>query len=243
MSWGRYPASNAHALGQSIFCPLQLAPLMELQDFLQIVKRRWWIVALVALIAGASAFVFSRLQTPVYKSTMKLTIQPARTDFGLTQSAKTLLSSYISIIRTERNATEVGKRLNLDYSPAYIFGQTRMADDAATFGIEIEMRDFDGETANRIAREWAQLFVEFRNNDNAKQRREDRVEAIMGDDPRYSLDYPRTSVNTAAGLLLGAVIGVLIAGLMEWRGTAYLQHAKDAERRLALPIIGVIPNE
>lgn len=216
---------------------------MELQDYLQMARRRWWIVVLVALIAAASAFVFSRLQTPIYKSAMKLTIQPARTDFGLTQSAKTLLSSYISIIRTERNAAEVGKRLNLDYSSGYIFGQTRMADDAATFGIEIEVRDYDGETANRIAREWAQLFVEFRNNDNAKQRREDRVEAILGDDPRYSLDYPRTSVNTAAGLLLGMVIGLFIAAFLEWRSAAFLQSAKDVERKLALPLVGAIPGE
>lgn len=216
---------------------------MELQDFLQIAKRRWWIVVLVALVAAASAYGFSKLQTPLYKSSMKLTVQPARTDFGLTQSAKTLLSSYISIIYKEKNAAEIAQRLNLDYAPAYIYGQTKMADDAATFGIQIEVSDYNGDTANRIAREWAQLFVEYRNNDNAKQRREDRVEAIMGDDPRYSLDYPRTGVNTAAGLLLGAVIGALIAALLEWRGTAYLHTAKDVERKLAMPIIGAIPGE
>lgn len=216
---------------------------MELQDYLQIAKRRWWIVLLVALVAGASAFAFSRMQTPIYKSAMKLTIQPARTDFGLTQSAKTLLSSYISIIRTERNAAEVGKRLSLDYSPGYIFGQTRMADDAATFGIEIEVRDFDGETANRIAKEWAQLFVEFRNNDNAKQRREDRVEAIMGDDPRYSQDYPRASINVAAGLLLGAVAGLLIAAALEWRQAGLIRTSKDVERKLDMPLVGAIPAE
>ncbi|BCX03490.1 MAG: LPS biosynthesis protein [Candidatus Roseilinea sp.] len=214
---------------------------MELQDYIQIVKRRWWIVVLTALIAAASAFVFSRLQTPIYKSSMKLTIQPARTDFGQTQAAKQLLLSYISIIRTERNAAEVGKRLKLDYSPAYIYGQTRMADDAASYGVEIEVRDYDGETANRIAREWAQLFVEFRNRDNAKQRREDRVEAIMGDDPRYVQDYPRTGVNTAAGLLLGLAAGAAIAALLEWRQSALLRTPKDVERNLTLPVVGAIP--
>ncbi|MCS7054670.1 MAG: Wzz/FepE/Etk N-terminal domain-containing protein [Thermoflexales bacterium] len=214
---------------------------MELQDYIQIVKRRWWIVVLTAVFAAVGAFVFSRLQTPIYKSSMKLTIQPARTDFGQTQAAKQLLLSYISIIRTERNAAEVGKRLQLDYSPAYIYGQTRMADDAASYGVEIEVRDYDGETANRIAREWAQLFVEFRNRDNAKQRREDRVEAILGDDPRYVQDYPRTGVNTAAGLLLGLAVGVAIAALLEWRQSALLQTARDVERNLALPVVGAIP--
>lgn len=216
---------------------------MNLQEFFDIARRRWWIVLLVALIAAASAFAFSRLQTPVYKSSMKLTVQPARTDFGLTQSAKTLLSSYISIIHTERNAAEVGQRLGLDYLPAYIYGQTRMADDAATFGIQIEVRDYNGETANDIAREWAQLFVEFRNNDNAKQRREDRVDAIMGDDPRYSQDSPRTGVNTAAGLVLGALVGLLVVALLEWRQASFIRNAGDVERKLNLPLVGAIPAE
>jgi capsular polysaccharide biosynthesis protein len=216
---------------------------MNLQEFFDIARRRWWVVLLVALIAAASAFTFSRLQTPIYKSSMKLTIQPARTDFGLTQSAKTLLSSYISIIHTERNAAEVGQRLSLDYLPAYIFGQTRMADDAATFGIQIEVRDYDGETANRIAREWAQLLVEFRNNDNAKQRREDRVDAIMGDDPRYAQDSPRTGVNTVAGLVLGALVGLLVIALLEWRQASFIRNAGDVERKLRLPLIGAIPTE
>jgi capsular polysaccharide biosynthesis protein len=216
---------------------------MELQDYLRIARQRWWIVALVALVAALSAFVFSRLQTPVYKSAMKLTIQPARTDFGLTQSAKTLLSSYISIIWTKKNAEVLRQRLNLDYSPDYIYGQTKMAADDATFGIDIEVRDYDGDAANRIAQEWAQLFVEYRNDNNARQRREDRVEAIMGDDPRYSQDYPRAGVNTAAGLLLGAVIGVLIVALLEWRQSALLRSASEVERELELPIVGVIPAE
>lgn len=216
---------------------------MNLQEFFDIARRRWWIVVLVALIAAASAFGFSRLQTPIYKSSMKLTIQPARTDFGLTQSAKTLLSSYISIIQTERNAAEVGQRLGLDYLPGYIFGQTRMATDDATFGIQIEVRDYDGETANRIAREWAQLFVEFRNRDNAKQRREDRVDAIMGDDPRYAQDSPRTGVNTAAGLVLGALAGLLVVALLEWRQASFIRNAGDVERKLNLPLVGAIPAE
>ena len=214
---------------------------MELQDYVRIAQQRWWIILVVALIASASAFVFSRLQTPIYKSSMKLTIQPARTDFGQTQAAKQLLLSYISIIRTERNAAEVAKRLQLDYSPAYIFNQTRMADDAASYGVEIEVRDYDGETANRIAREWAQLFVEFRNRDNAKQRREDRVEAILGDEPRYTQDYPRTGVNTAAGLVLGIAAGILIVAFIEWRESALLRTPKEVERELALPVIGSIP--
>lgn len=216
---------------------------MDFADAIRIVRQRGWLVVLLALLGALSGYVFSRLQTPVYKSTMKLTVQPARTDFGLTQSAKTLLLSYIQIIWTERNSAEVAKRLNLDYAPATIYGATKMADEAASFGIEIQVTDYNGDVANDIARTWADLLKEYRDRDNAKQRREDRVDVVLGDAPRYSQDRPRTSINTIAGGLLGAVVGVAVVGVLEALAAAYVRTQADIERRLNVPVIAVIPNE
>ena len=66
---------------------------MELYDYLQIARRRGWIIIVTALIATISAYAFSRLQTPIYKSSMELFIQPARADFGLSESSRKLISS------------------------------------------------------------------------------------------------------------------------------------------------------
>ena len=216
---------------------------MEYQDYLQIAKRRAWIVVLVAVVAAASAFVFSKLQTPVYKSTMELFIQPARSDLGLTQSAKQLISSYIGIIFSRRNADVVRQDLNLDYSPDRIFGNTKVASDDARFAVTIEVRDYDGDVANRIAKQWAVLFVDWRNIENAKQSRTDRVDAILGDDPEYTQDSPRTSVNTAAGGILGALVGLLIVFALEWSQANVLRNQSDIERKLMIPVIGAIPHE
>lgn len=216
---------------------------MELSDFLRIARQRGWLLVLLALLGAGSGLVFSRLQTPIYKSSMKLTVQPARTDFGLAQTARQLLLSYIQIIWTERNAAEVAQRLKLDFAPATIFGNTKMADDAASMGIEIQVTDYDGDTANNIARTWADLLKEYRDRDNAKQRREDRVEIILGDAPRYSQDRPRTAINTVAGGLLGAVIGVAAIALLEGLAAAYVRSRADIERRLDIPVVAVVPNE
>ncbi len=216
---------------------------MEFQDYVQIARRRGWIVLLVAVIAAVSAFAFSRLQAPVYKSTMELIIQPARPDFGLSQSAKQLIDSYIGIIFTRRYADVVREQLQLDYSPERIFGSTRVASDGARYAVTIEVRDYDGDTANRISKAWAQLFVDWRNRENAKLRREDRVDAIMGDDPEYHQDTPRTSVNVIAGALLGSLVGLLIVAALEWSQANLLRTQYDAERRLGLRVIGAIPGE
>lgn len=216
---------------------------MELQDYLRIVRRRWWVVLLVAFIATGSAYVFSKLQTPIYKSSMELFIQPARTDFGLTQSAKQLLSSYIGIIFNKRNAEVVRTTLSLDYSADRILGSTKVADDAARFAVQIEVSDYDGEAANRIAYQWAILFAEWRNTENAKQRREDRVDAILGDPPVYSQDYPRTSVNTIAGGILGGLIGLFIVIVLEWSQANVLRNPSEVQKSLNMPVVGAIPHE
>ncbi len=216
---------------------------MELTDYIRVIRQRGWVIVLVALIGALAGYVFSKLQTPIYKSSIKLTVQPARTDFGLTQSAKTLLLSYIQIIWTETNAAEVAQRLALDYHPATIYGNTKMADDAASFGIEIQVTDPNGETANNIARTWSDLLIEYRNKENTKQRREDQVNIVRGDPPRYSQDRPRTSINTLAGGLLGCVLGVAAIALLESLAAAFIRSRADVERQLELPVLATIPAE
>ena len=214
---------------------------MELQKLIGIAKRRGWMVIATALIAALAAFVFARMQTPVYKSTMRLTVQPARPDLGLTQSGKTLLASSINIIWNKRNAAKVVERLNLDTTAETVYGNTKMAEDAAVFGVTIEVQDYSGETANRIAKTWADLFVETRRNDNTKLQRTDQIDVILGDDPNYVKDYPRTSILTAAAGLLGALCGGLVAAVLEGLQSSILRTQPDVERKLGLPVIGAIP--
>ena len=216
---------------------------MEVQDYIEIARRRWWIVLLVAVIASVSALFFSKIQTPIYKSSMELFIQPARTDFGLTQSAKQLLSSYIGIIFSKKNAKVINDNLGLDYGGDRIFNSSKIADDSARFAVQIEVSDYDGNVANRIAKQWATMFADWRNTENAKQRREDRVDAILGDEPVFHQDYPRTSVNVIVGGILGVLVGFLIVVVLEWAQADVLRKQTDIERTLAVPVIGAIPHE
>ena len=164
---------------------------------------------LSAVLTAGSALLFSVVQTPVYQSTVDVLVQPARTDFGLTQSAKLLLDSYVAFLDTENSATEVIDVLQLDMLPETLRGDVHIAAEAQRFLIRIEVENQSGDLANDIARHWAQLLVQWRNDENQKQRREDRVTAIILDHPRYELDRPRRAINSAAGAVMGLLIGRL----------------------------------
>ncbi|MBI5829462.1 MAG: hypothetical protein HZB20_07970, partial [Chloroflexi bacterium] len=189
---------------------------MSLTEYLRLLYRRGWILALVAALTAASAFVFSKLQTPVYKSTIYLLVQPARTDFGLTQSAKILLRSYVAWMDTDNRAKEVIDALQLDRTPQDLRGHVTIASDDSRFVIQIDVENENGDLANDIAREWAQIFVQWRNDENQKQQIQDRVDALILDDPRFALDPPNSSINTPACAVLGLLLAGLIVFVLEY---------------------------
>lgn len=214
---------------------------MVIIEYFRVFWRRGWILVLSAALTACSALVFSIVQTPVYKSTVDVLVQPARTDFGLTQSAKLLLDSYVAFLDTETSAAQVIDVLQLDTLPKTLRGDVRIAAEAQRFLIRIEVENENGNLANDIARHWAQLLVQWRNDENQKQRREDRVTAVILDDPRYDLDHPRKGINSAAGAVLGVLIGVAVVLVLEYLEAGIVRTRKDVEYFLGMSVLGSIP--
>ena len=41
---------------------------MRLQDYLRVIRKRWWLILLVMVSAAGTAYVISKAQTPIYRS-------------------------------------------------------------------------------------------------------------------------------------------------------------------------------
>ncbi len=196
---------------------------------------------LLMVMTAAAAFAFSKLQTPVYKSSVDILVQPARPDFGLAQTAKILLRSYVSYMNTDKRAEAVVNVLGLDRLPAELRSDVTIASDESRLVIQLTVEDTDGDLANDIAQAWTDLFVQWRNAENSLQRKEDQVDAIQLDAPRYSLARPKWKVNVLAGAVLGALIGGVIVFVLEWVESGVVRRPEDIERYLGLPLLGSIP--
>lgn len=214
---------------------------MPLTEYVDILRRRGWVMILLAAVTAASAYVFSTLQRPVYQSTVYILVQPARTDFGLTQSAKLLLRSYVSWMNTRSNAQQVIDLLQLDTTPEALLGDVTIASDDSRFVIQVDVENENGDLANDIAQKWTDLFVQWRQDENALQRREDHVGALQLDSPRYVLDQPKTKVNVMAGGMLGLLLGGVVVFWLEYMDAAIVRSPNDVERGLGLPLLGAIP--
>ncbi|MGD2078842.1 MAG: Wzz/FepE/Etk N-terminal domain-containing protein [Chloroflexota bacterium] len=216
---------------------------MDLSDYLRILRQKGWLIILLAVLTAAAAFGFSKIQTPVYESTLRLLVQPARTDFGQAQAAKQLLRGYVQWIRSSYRAGAVIDELKLDMTPPQLLSDVEVASDDSSFVIQIDVENSDPDLANDIARTWGNVFVQWRIDDNATQRKEDRVDVEFIDDPQAGLSSPKTRINTAAGAVFGALLGVVLVFGLEWLESGVVRRSEDVERYLDIPVIGSIPGQ
>lgn len=217
---------------------------MELQDYLQILWRRGWIIFLVALIGGASALFFSLQQTPIYRASIELSVQPARADWGLSNTVKDLLRNYAENIHTHTVAMEVIDRAQLDMTADRLLPKLFVSPDASTFSLRIEARDYDPLVAQQIAQTVGEVFLEDRQAWNQEQDKRDRIDVRIRDsvyDRGYSLYSPKKKINALAGMVFGGLLGGLLVFAIEWMTRDLIRTPQDVERELQVSVLGAIP--
>lgn len=225
---------------------------MNLMDYIRIALRRGWIVILTAVLAAAAAFILSQAQTPVYRSTYRLFIQPARNDLGLTEATTRLIRGYESWLNSDLRAADVIDALQLDMMPAELRGNAHFNTDTSRLIIELQVDQpcHEGNPdelqaclaqLNSIASTWGNLLVEWRNAENQKVRREDQINAIPTDIPQVGKESPKTAINVIAGAILGALAGGVIVFALEYVQAGVIHRAEDVARALDAPVLAQIP--
>lgn len=214
---------------------------MELKDYWRILRKRGWIIILVMLLTGAATYGFSKLQTVEYKSSIQVFVRPARIDNGTLLATKQILRGFVAFINSRNFAQKVIIAQGLDMLPETLKGKVTIASIDEDYIIQIDVIDTNGDQANNIANEWANQFVLWRNQDNANQRKEDRVDANIVQNPAYVQFRPQTTLNTAAGGIIGLMIGVLIVFFLESIESNILRAPEDVERALGATVLGAIP--
>ncbi len=214
---------------------------MELKDYLRILRRRGWIMLLVAVLTASAAFGFSKLQTPEYKSSIQVFVRPERIDNGTLLAVSQILRGFVSYIDSRIFAQRVIATLGLDMLPEDLIGKVTIASINENYIIQIEVLNTNGDVANHIANEWANQFVLWRQQDNANQLKQDRVDANIVQEASYTLFRPQTALNTAAGGIIGLVIGTLIVFFLESIESNILRAPDDVERALNTTVLGAIP--
>jgi capsular polysaccharide biosynthesis protein len=215
---------------------------VELSDYIRILRQRGWVIILVAVLTAGAAFGFSKMQTEVYKSSLRLLVLPSRTDLGQSLAAKELLRSYEQWLRSGYRSQQVINILQLDMKAEQLLGDISVASDNSSFVIQLNVENTDPDLANDIARTWGNLLIQWIDGNSEELRKEDRITVEFIDEPQAGLDSPKTKINTAAGGVFGALLGVIVIFVLEWIESGIVRRSEDVEKYLDIPVIGSIPN-
>ncbi len=138
----------------------------DIKHYLYILRSRWWLLALMLVGAAVTAFVLSRLSTPVYRATTTLLIEAKgndamnSADYAAIRASESLAQTYASLLQSRTVAEEVYKRLDLANKPGATFGTVQANPVAGTQLIRVNADNSAPEMAALVVNTVASVFIE-----------------------------------------------------------------------------------
>ena len=218
---------------------------VDLREYFGIVKKRFWIVALITIIAVVVSGVISFFMlNPVYEAKSTLIVNTEKNEetqmitgdqFNVTQK---LAVTYGEIIKSRSVLDDVIKNLKLDDEYGDLVKHVTVSPVKDTQIISISVQDTNKEKARDIANEIPKVFKKEAKRITKANDIQVIDKAILPQNPIK----PNKMMNMAIAAVLGAMIGLFVVFLIEYLDNK-LKTPQDIEKHLGLSVLGVVPNE
>jgi len=215
---------------------------MRLKDYLNILKKRWWLAVLVALVAGGVAFGYSLTQPKTYQAVAKLQGDVGKADNNLWASIREQINSYPGRFDSSEFASLISDRGKFDLPADAIRGKIKVQARPSEYTFVITVDDTNAKRAADIANTAAQILVD-ENEQKIAGYNQDQQTYIKNTSPAAVPNQPngpRTNLNTAAGLALGLVIGLIFIFAIEFFDDT-LKSEEEVGRFTGMTVLGAVP--
>ncbi len=213
---------------------------MQLTDYISVLVKRWWVVALTLLAAAVAAYGVSKLLPQTFRAQAVYLAFANQADNGLNIVLRNSMNSYRELVLQPDVLDQISQSIGLDVS-----GERWMEDvniqprpDEQKIVIEVDAPSLDQAMAMADA-VGARIVAEV-NRINATLEGTARINVQQIQRARLVAISPNTRVNVLAGAFLGLLIGVLLAYVLEYLDDT-LKSSTDVERFVGLTTIGAIP--
>ena len=218
---------------------------IDLREYFAIIKKRFWIIALIAVIAAVvSGLISFFMLKPVYEAKSTLIVNTEKTQesqmitgdqFSVTQK---LAVTYGEIIKSRIVLEDVISNLNLDTTYEDLVEQVTISPVKDTQIISISVQDTNKQRARDIANEIPKVFT----NEAKRITKANDVQVIDKAIIPKNPIKPNKMMNVAIAFVLGTMIGLFVIFLLEYLDNK-IKTPQDIEKHLGLNVIGVVPNE
>lgn len=216
---------------------------IDLREIFGMLRKRWLMIASITLIAAIlAAGVSFFLLKPQYEASTTMIVsykqnQEALMDYNQLQMSQKLATTYSQIIKSNRIADKVIKKLDLDLSSKDLNSKISVSQVETTEIFKITVKDNDPELAALIANTEAEIFKQEIND----MMKVDSVSTIDVAKVPESPVAPNKVMNIAIATVLGMMVSVGLVFVLEFLDRTY-KTPSDIERHLGLPILGAIPD-
>lgn len=207
--------------------------------------RKWWIFVIFCILGAGVAFAYSAYYlTPLYDSSISLYVNN-RMDRGDSEyvstsdmsASRSLVSTYITISRSDRVLTRVSEALDNQFSTAYLKSVVSAKQQGQTELFTVTVTTTDPQRSSLIANAIADVFPSVLS---------DIVEGSSAKVIDYGKvptkkSFPDNTKNTLIGLLIGFVIAGIIV-LINFVTDVRVMDEEDLSAICDYPLLGQIPD-
>jgi len=216
---------------------------LDLREVFRILKRRFWMILALPLVAAAVAGVLSLyVLDPVYSASTTLWVikddSSGQLSLNDVMLSRNLTKTYAEVAKSRAVMADVIDRLNLHGSTTVADLQRKLVVTPVrdTEILSFTIQDQDPTTAAALAGAIAEAFKD-------QIRTYMKVENVVVVDPAVvpnSPIKPRPLMNVIIAIMLGGMAAVGLAFVLEYLDTT-IKTPEDVTRHLGLPVLGVIP--
>ena len=216
--------------------------VLQAGDVLQVVRRWFWMILLVIGICAGTTLGLSLQQTPMYHASIKVLVgqgQGIAEDPSQATNLQLVTVTLGEAVATYPVAQSVVRDLDLKSSASDLIANMNVDVVPQTQFIEISYTDADPQRAQRIANaigdEFSKKVADVSPNVSG-------ITATVWEPavmPQSPIS-PNPVRNTLIAVVLGSLLGMGLAFLLEYRDDSW-RSPEEAERISGIPTIGVIP--
>lgn len=213
---------------------------MELQEYLNIIRKRWILLVVITLISTLISGVISYFVIkPVYKADISVIIQKednSNQNINDVMMYQKLVKTYSELVKSRTVSENVINKLGIEMKADQLQGMISVAPKGDTEFLTITVKSKDAKQAMELANQLALSLKEV-----GKQVK--KVDSVLILDPAElptTPDSPRPKLNIAIAFFLGLMVSVGIVFLLEYLDNT-VKSPEDIEKLLGIPVIGTIP--
>jgi capsular polysaccharide biosynthesis protein len=218
---------------------------IELREYFQILRKRFWIIVLITAIATITSGIISYFViTPIYESSTQLLVNKSQTkdqmvmpDFNEIQSSLKLVDTYNVIINSPRILDKTISDMGLKLTTTDLSKKIKVAAVQNSQVMSITVDDPDPKMAVAIANGIAQTFTQEIKGIMQVDNVQILAEAKLSD--TATPIKPKKLLNIAIAFVVGLMTSVGIAFLLEYLDNT-IKTEQDVEQILGLSVLGGI---